>query len=317
MNESLEDLYVKKSLLKHYESKSFFSKKEIKDIINKIIEFRSLQDYVTEIEVGNNTLDLNKDFNSEQPAGYYDRLNKKVGINFTKMSDDWEQSNVMVMVSIFHELEHVEQFKLCENEEELTNDELKLKKRILMLSLGYSVYASKYKDFDLNNLTKKDIDEICKINKLRVLMENLYEKMYVFLPSERMANITSYKKLLEIIEDMKLANDCVVDSIKLIYEHEKVRGFHFEEKNLISPTSYVCMKCLDELIKDEERKQKISDDILLDLKEYSKQFDIEKRMYYGLSISSDEYVNQYLKAISFYTDEKASLERSSGLTKKM
>ena len=172
MNESLEDLYVKKSLLKHYESKSFFSEKEIKDIINKIIEFRSLQDYVTEIEVGNNTLNLNKDFNSEQSAGYYDRLNKKVGINFTKMSDDWEQSNVMVMASIFHELEHVEQFKLCENEEELTNDELKLKKRILMLSLGYSVYASKYKDFDLNNLTKKDIDEICKINKLRVLMEN-------------------------------------------------------------------------------------------------------------------------------------------------
>lgn len=317
MNESLEDLYVKKSLLKHYESKSFFSEKEIKDIINKIIEFRSLQDYVTEIEVGNNTLDLNRDFNSEQPAGYYDRLNKKVGINFTKMSDDWEQSNVMVIASIFHELEHVEQFKLCENEEELTNDELKLKKRILMLSLGYSVYASKYKDFDLNNLTKKDIDEICKINKLRVLMENLREKMYDFLPSERMANITSYKKLLEIIEDMKLANDCVVDAIKLIYEHEKVRGFHFEENNLISPTSYFCMKCLDELIKDEERKQKISDDILLDLKEYSKQFDIEKRMYYGLSISSDEYVNQYLKAISFYTDEKASLERSNGLTKKM
>ena len=77
------------------------------------------------------------------------------------------------------------------------------------------------------------------------------------------------------------------------------------------------MKCLDELIKDEERKQKISDDILLDLKEYYKQFDIEKRMYYGLSISSDEYVNQYLKAISFYTDENASLERSNGLTKKM
>lgn len=46
-----------------------------------------------------------------------------------------------------------------------------------MLSLGYSVYALKYKNFDLNNLTKKDIDEICKINKLRVLMENSHEKM--------------------------------------------------------------------------------------------------------------------------------------------
>ena len=102
-----------------------------------------------------------------------------------------------------------------------------------------------------------------------------------------------------------------------VLPNSKINELSFEENNLISPTSYVCMKCLDELIKDEERKQKISDDILLDLKEYYKQFDIEKRMYYGLSISSDEYVNQYLKAISFYTDENASLERSNGLTKKM
>ena len=181
--------------------------------------------------------------------------------NFTGIEYAMYLNSILSQV-ILHELEHIVQYKTV-----LTSND-SIEKRLLS-----------------SDLSKAKTEEEKK------LLRKLEKKYYKFEPAERLAQINSYKTLLNALSLRK-------NEIERLYELEKnlliseTLNAHPEAKKLGGCPSFVYLNGVgrkniwESLPFYDEEKEKLLENV-------TKEYSLEKRLTLGLPITSKEYKNLY------------------------
>ena len=194
--------------------------------------------------------------------------------------------NLLIVQIILHELEHVYQNKLCDNRHDnsiyfkLINASFLLEKSLNNWEIFKAISTGKIDENDLSALLSK--------------YKNLYQQYYKVNPSERLAQINSYKTIVNLLTPVR-------DQVPNLYNHEyltllkeKLNGYPNPWQIGICPTQIFLFGVeLEDVWKDldfyNKKVKKLTKTV------YSK-YSLEKRLSLGLPISELEYnsLNQKL-----------------------
>lgn len=269
-----------------------FDDKTIINIVKCISEIRGYKDYVESIKIDK------KDYAIDEAAGGYNRADKELIIYVVDYSDDVGLNNLKIIQTILHELEHVEQFKICE-----AKDECSIKKQILSDFTKYASLYVKYKNIDFSNMGVEESKNILDIIEYYSVIEQSKKELYDFLPTERMAEIDSYKKVLELIKSEQALHD-YYDMFKSTYDMENISGYIKQEEKIISPLYFIYGYLLSKNEKKFEERL-LKKGTLSKISDISLNMNLKERLYYGFQISAIEYddlVNRIIETLS--DDEK-------------
>lgn len=246
--------------------------KSIKKIITLLIDTKKIHEHILKINIINE--------NNKKLASY-NNYTKNIEINLLCVnnmlknidnsiiiSDEIEKifyKNLLILQIILHELEHANQEKIILNEDSQDIEQL-----ILKLS--------------------EQIDNNIKI------------KLYEICPEERLAEIKSFKDILDIINPIKKQYHELSEIIKLEEHQRLLRGYHYNNGNFIESP----------LISYFSKTNNIT--MLNNFNWYNKDFNIclsstilkyklLDRLKYGLPIEIDEYTES-MKTIIISTKTK-------------
>lgn len=194
--------------------------------------------------------------------------------------------NLLIVQIILHELEHAYQNKLCDNRHDnsiyfkLINASFLLEKSLNNWEIFNAISTGKIDENDLSALLSK--------------YKNLYQQYYKVNPSERLAQINSYKTIVNLLTPVR-------DQVPNLYNHEyltllkeKLNGYPNPWQIGICPAQIFLFGVeLEDVWKDldfyNKKVKKLTKTV------YSK-YSLEKRLSLGLPISELEYnsLNQKL-----------------------
>lgn len=191
------------------------------------------------------------------------------------------EQNLRILSYLFHEVNHLKEESIIE----LLNFE-SLLISYSGLDIFYPIVEKKIKHIRYlldDNLYKKILDR--KINEL-------YLKIYDKIPAERIANIRSYKEVLEAIynypnfkenynKELKYINELYKDQYYLGYDNYKKQDKYYTGPLL----DYLKFIKMPDLLDDFDF---YCEDIKRFIEKSSKEFTIEERMLYGLPITLEE-----------------------------
>ena len=187
--------------------------------------------------------------------------------------------NLLIVQIILHELEHVYQNKLCDNRHDnsiyfkLINASFLLEKSLNNWEIFKAISTGKIDENDLSALLSK--------------YKNLYQQYYKVNPSERLAQINSYKTIVNLLTPVR-------DQVPNLYNHEyltllkeKLNGYPNPWQIGICPVQIFLFGVeLEDVWKDldfyNKKVKKLTKTV------YSK-YSLEKRLSLGLPISELEY----------------------------
>lgn len=217
------------------------------------------------------------DINSRNILVDYEKIKKDY--NNSKKSS--LQKNLILLSYLFHEVQHLKEDSIIK----LLNFE-----SLLISYSSFDVFfplaESKLKHLKClidNNLYKKIVEK---------KQDQLYLKMYDKIPGERIANIKSYKQVLEsicdypgfkekYIDDLKFINYLYKDQYYLGYDNYKKQGKYYKGPLL----DYLKFIKMSNLLYDFDF---YCEDPKVFLEQSSKEFSIEERMLYGLPVTLEE-----------------------------
>lgn len=264
-------------ILNHYNIiGKFADRKFVMEICHIISENAHLNDYINHIEVVDDKHGM---------YNHYRCYNRNLYFNLSKTDAKLygrvlynEQSyyfyNLAILTIIFHELTHVYQEYLKNNDDKL------LLKGILLLA-DPDMFLAKG---DRNNLGDK-----IKLS-YKYKRYNLYYRMkYLNAPEERMAIITSYVAIQKIIDLMNLLTDSKVDAVMgfnayIDYGMDTIlkNGYKLTSSGTNSPT-------IDYLRKMPHNSNR---DILNQYKSFNNlNTSLDERLFTGLYLTNNEYIN--------------------------
>lgn len=267
-----EQLLISKVLLSYCKKEKYADEEFILKILKIIISSRKNKEYVKNIEIG-------KEIQNGGVA-YYDFFNKELLVTLTPQKKDVYEYNLKILYFILHELEHVEQYKISRNSDN------SMKKTLLSESLFPNLLKEKIQNFDFKHATPEETFKLSAQIEYATIRGEMYSKLYEFLPAERMAEIDSFKYILDIIDR------CKCDGIKeQKEEYEKGYAIRelmgYREKNgIIECPTYTFYSQINNINNNEELFEKI----ISALDKNSKSMSLEERLYHGLPIDSKEYV---------------------------
>lgn len=231
-------------------------KREICYLFNYYIDKFNLRDYCSFIDL----------FTNENAFAYYSYYEKRIVLNLELMIDEFMNVcnfykffgkdyygyiNLKIIQYLLHEIEHVKQDKYCGNDFE-----------------GFLLMCAKI---------NMDLWELNCDNKK-------YKQTYIYNPSERMADINSYSRVLSIMRLFGFSGS-FYSLIKKEYISSKIVG-------------YDCEMCPSEVYFLETGMENVwknmvfyNDDRFIMHKMVSLKYNLEERLYYGLPIDSKEFVN--------------------------
>ena len=191
------------------------------------------------------------------------------------------QKNARIISYLFHEVNHLKEDSIIS----LLNFE--------SLLISYSSFEVFYSLVETKIKYLRHLINDCLYKKiLEVKQDNLYLKIYDKIPSERIANIRSYKETFEIfnnypnfkekhLETLKYINEIYRDQYYLGYDNYNKKCKYYNGSLL----DYLKIIKMTELLDDFDF---YSPEPKIFLKKCSKEFDIEERMLYGLPVTLEE-----------------------------
>lgn len=276
-----ENLY---KVFEYYLSRNkIISKTEVKNLTSLLLFNKNLLDKVNSITTSDN-LDTQYSFD-----------NKNLNVNLAKIIEDtryedkelyndifskiqkYQKHNLNVFKCILHEIEHVKQYKIIENNPKTLEEKL--------------IYSS------FHNNYKEEIDEKTKMNIINLIGKE-YLKMdsyYYSEPAERMAYINSEKEITNITKKLGL-NDLLIDLYTLEVLEDEDSEYEFDTKGkIICPLKkYIAIEkellgeygnfCYEAYFKSIMKK--------------NINISLNRKMKYGLPISKEEYTNHELKIVN-------------------
>ncbi len=266
-----------------------------KHFIDKVVDIvvinRNLHSFVKQVDFTN---ELNKEDSRLVLAVYDATLNsilvdyQSLGIFMDDMSGyddlflDFEQimfRNVLVTQVILHELEHALQYRHV-NDEFDNSIETKLSRvsfKLWMLTSDYELMRKVCNDDELYNqfLIYKESHE------------TLLSKCYEVDPSERFADINSYKILAFICDEIRNSIPNLSEFIDTTYLESLLRGYKETYKKEECPTKIFLkeMKHISVWKKFDFYSQD-SDELLANIND---RYDLVRKLHLGLPISHEEY----------------------------
>ncbi len=203
-------------------------------LINIVKTYDNLDKYILEFEL------KDEDENDKKILGNYNGSSKKITVyqlqilkclkdknyNFTILERNFFNCVIFVQV-ILHEISHAIQYKMIESNNS---------------SLETYILKSALANYDQEIVTEM-FKHGYSINQVKIYME-LQEKArknnkkinYNIAPQERLAQINSYQKLEDILENIKNAIPMLFRYIKLMKYENLLLGYEFSKNSISSPT---------------------------------------------------------------------------------
>ena len=187
--------------------------------------------------------------------------------------------NIRVTQSILHEIEHAKQAKIMEDRKDDESEILK----VTGTSRSQEIIKDRLKSLGVGSNTIK----IILNDKLKICAD-----YYNFAPHERLAEINSNEKILEIINPMKNYIPEIYDRITFGVTSNRIRGYKYNN-SLISPTIFFLKKQNEEALL--KRFEWYDENHNIALEKSKRIYNLEKRIKLGLPISEDEYAKEELR----------------------
>ena len=226
MNEEILKLLYNYSINSKYADQDFYD--ELLIIFSK---YNSLSEYLMQIKIDNKIKDL----------GIYDYKSKTIKINNIEVLNNSDQEiellslrnideffllNIEAILTVLHEFEHVYQSFIVDRRV------FNLEEQLIYYGLAFS-NASILAKFFGTKYTKEELNY-------------LYDLTYEFNPIERLADINSYKNILQIINYENKINNRIKFLLKYLYEKNKLSGYKIIQSKIECP-SYLYFKKLNKL----------------------------------------------------------------------
>lgn len=207
----------------------------------------------------------------------YNQLKK----DYNKSKKTSLQKNLIILSYLFHEVQHLKEDSIMEK----LNFESLL---ISYSSFDVFFYLAESKIKYINSLIDTELYKKIIENK----QEQLYLKIYDKIPSERIANIRSYKEVIKsiynypgfkekYIEDLNFITEIYKEQYYLGYDNYNKKDKYYKGP-LIDYLKFIKMSCL---LDDFDF---YCEDNKIFLEKCSKKFTIEERMLYGLPVTLEE-----------------------------
>lgn len=200
----------------------------IEKIIEIVVNNEELDNYVRNLIIMNNLsviqgcttyaaydpLDMNilVDFNAIKDL-------IKVNYRYKELFNGVERRffyNLVILQVILHELEHAFQYKVIEDKQNDSTESLLLK---ASLFLSYALKKN-YQEFLFDNgITTQELDYFIQFQR------KLYKKYYDFVPSERLAQINSYKMIKRLTELLRAKLPRLYEFYAASFMEQKLKGY--------------------------------------------------------------------------------------------
>lgn len=279
--ENLEKFKLRKSIEKYFKNEQCFDKKIIYDIVELIIKYRKYNSMINDVNVLDKSVETGM-------TGSYSPIEKNINIVLPNNKEDFFDYNTTVLHVLLHELEHVGQHKKC-----LENKGNNLETDLLSMCFKANNYLELIQKKLQNNEFKSDeyISIIQQLQFYQMYSEIVNKGCYELLPSERQAEINSFKYLIGLLKNIhNEQNNKKIEMIETNYLIRKIMGYKEDENKIIAPTYELYRIILNFMNQSESENKyfKIFDSL-------EKNMSLDQRLYYGLNISSDEYNKQKLE----------------------
>ncbi|MBP3461133.1 MAG: hypothetical protein J6K21_01820 [Bacilli bacterium] len=276
----LELLKIRSILERKMKNEQYLDEKSIYDIIEIIIKQRKFKSMIDNINL------LNEKSNGN--IGSYSPVDKNLNIVLPSELNDYYDYNTTIMHVLLHEFEHVDQHKKC-----LDKKNKNFEVDLLDTCFKSNNYLENLmKRLNNNNIPKEEYISIIEQLKFYQMYSEIVNKdCYELLPSERQAEINSFKYLIEL---MKRINDEKYkeknEIIKVNYLLRNLMGYKINGKDIIAPT-YELYRIILDFMNQSELTGRFYDNF----KRIEEDMDLEQRLYYGFNISLEEYNNKRLE----------------------
>lgn len=213
----------------------------IDKLIDIVVNHKKINKYVTKLNI---LTDRDSITNSGISLASYNPFSKTLevysdGINemlnyedkYRVLFNDIEQifyNNLLITQIILHELEHANQRRIIDTETGLEAEILKLSTTQMEISAGIKLLESGYSIEDV----RRYILEINLKNRQN------YEENYEFAPEERLAQIQSYKEIIETLSELKEYVPNLLEFEKTNWLENMLRGYEYKDGVIMPPTIY-------------------------------------------------------------------------------
>lgn len=181
--------------------------------------------------------------------------------------------NIVISQTILHELEHANQEKMKEEEDSIES--------LILRASGVGIKGID-SEFDIFTLNTSYVDYCLNLLKQR---EKNYRDNYLYAPFERLAEIKSFSEIIEILKNIKEYIPNVLEYENYLLGKNMIRGFNDE---LFSPTIYYIQNNLSDYSFMTWYNE---NDLETSLAMCKSEYDLSKRLRYGLMIDSYEYTS--------------------------
>lgn len=279
-----EDIRLLKLMKSYYKKDQLFDEKFIYKVIEIIEKSRNLDGLISDI----NLIDKSKIGNDV--IGSYSPNTKILQISLPSNEEKNNQFmyNSTLLHLVLHELEHVCQHKLC-NDENIKSFNKDLLNTCFSANNYIEILTNRLKE---GNFSKEEMLDIMVNINFYEKYANVIRSCYGYLPSERQAEINSLSKLCFLFKDIKMNNHQEnIIGLKKGYITRRLMGYEIKDEKIIYPT-YELYKNILELYKDADNNRFFSN-----FDRLSQNMSLDERLFYGFKISEDEYKGEVLKLI--------------------
>lgn len=276
----LEYVKIKKSLEKYFKQEKYIDEQFIYDTIELIVKYRKFNSMIDNINVSNKSIE-------KGTSSFYSPVEKTINIVLPDKDVELFDYNTTILHILLHELEHVDQHKKCLERKNNT-----LETDLLSTCFKANNYLETIQKRLCDNEIKQDeyFSIIQQMQYYKMYSEIVNKGCYELLPSERQAEINSFRYMIDLLKNIKNdQNKDKIEKIKLNYIIRKMMGYKKEDNSILAPT-YELYRIILDFMNQPELLTKYYE--IFDSS--SKNMSLEQRLYYGLIISSDEYDRQIL-----------------------
>lgn len=275
---NLEKFKLRGNIEKYFENEQCFDKKIIYDMIELIIKSRKYNSLIDDINISDQS-------DEKGISGSYSPVEKNLNIVLPNNKNDFFDYNTTILHILLHELEHVGQHKKC-LESKINNLEIDLLSKCFKANDFLETIQKRLHNNEIK--TEEYITIIQQMEFYQMYSEIVNKGCYELLPSERQAEINSFKYLIELLKRVRNEqNNEKIEMISTNYLLRKIMGYKEDNGKIVAPT-YELYKIILQFMNQSEHESyyfKTFDSL-------SKNMTLDQRLYYGLNISTEEYNNQ-------------------------
>lgn len=274
------------------------------EIVKYLIKTNQLERYLQKVKFNKRSQTFSK---KELNPASYDNSNRQLNINIEDIEENVRTEerfyghnltqqelqffrNIIIIQSILHEIEHVKQVKMID-------DNPTLESEICKWSTAITIPE------EIFNKNKKDPNYMEEIRKQIAIKQALYIQNYKYCPPERWAELNSFNKIITMnsnLDNFQMINDIY----RFLIAIQEIKGYSLNNGRIISPT----LRYLINLGYEDQLRNYawyLGNNTDTDRKIISC-FDYQQRLYYGFPLNQEEVKD---KCFEYKDGEKRLLKK--------